>query len=455
MTGYERMGGGLRREPYLCYTTTQFTRVRWQTSNDVRSSLVMGGGQEHKSWGVYHRADVMGLVPGALNPYTITVKGKEVYSGTMRMPPATGLVKFVVLGQTNSNGVTDSQKMIAQGIERHDPDFVCHAGQIIYHAALTDERWRYDRYYFDIYGPSISRCAWYHALGAHDYLSENGQAHWFFFDKPGQTPFRVPYRANKNYSFRVANVEIFMTDGFDPDPIDHIHIDLGGVTGPETFGGTISTEWLTAALAASTAQWKILVHNQTPYTVESTHGNELILRGLLDAIIPGEMQLVFGALSNLYHRSDYVADGAVQAPGTAPIYIMTGGGGGALNPTGPAEAWTLLQESVLHYVYCEINGADFTGTVYGRPGYFTLDSATDTITSAAHLLANDHRVLFFTTGTLPAGLSPATLYWVVGAAANTFQVSLTQGGAAVDLTAAAGSGRHMFQRRIDTWTQTA
>jgi hypothetical protein len=41
--------------------------------------------------------------------------------------------------------------------------------------------------------------------------------------------------------------------------------------------------------------------------------------------------------------------------------------------------------------------------------------------------------------TLPTGISEGTLYWVVGVSGDTFQLSTTQGGAAVNLTTS-GSG---------------
>lgn len=76
---------------------------------------------------------------------------------------------------------------------------------------------------------------------------------------------------------------------------------------------------------------------------------------------------------------------------------------------------------------------------------FTADATTDTITSNAHELANGDLVrLSNSGGALPAGLATGTDYYVLNTATNTFKVSLTQGGAAVDITGA-GTGTH-------TWT---
>lgn len=63
------------------------------------------------------------------------------------------------------------------------------------------------------------------------------------------------------------------------------------------------------------------------------------------------------------------------------------------------------------------------------------------VTKTAHSFANGAEVSFTTTGALPAPLTTSDIYFVVGAAANTFNLSLTPGGAAI-ATTSAGSGTH-------------
>lgn len=94
------------------------------------------------------------------------------------------------------------------------------------------------------------------------------------------------------------------------------------------------------------------------------------------------------------------------------------------------------------------------GTYYGHaplggqtPQAGTAAAVGDAITSYAHGLVNTDRVVVFDVqaATVPAGLVEGTVYYTVGATADTFQVSLTSGGAAVDITA---NGELGFQKCI-------
>ncbi len=70
----------------------------------------------------------------------------------------------------------------------------------------------------------------------------------------------------------------------------------------------------------------------------------------------------------------------------------------------------------------------------------TADAGTDKITYIAHGLGNADRVKVScaTGGSIPGGLSAGVWYYVVNAAADDFQLALTDGGAAIDI-ASAGS----------------
>lgn len=89
-------------------------------------------------------------------------------------------------------------------------------------------------------------------------------------------------------------------------------------------------EWLTAAMAASTARWKFAVVHQPPYTSGGGHGPTLVWRwpqfSGLDALFSGH--------NHVYERLD--VDGLTA--------IVIGNGGTSLRPFG-----TIVPESVLRY----------------------------------------------------------------------------------------------------------
>lgn len=96
-----------------------------------------------------------------------------------------------------------------------------------------------------------------------------------------------------------------------------------------------------------------------------------------------------------------------------------------------------------YHGYAPINGS--------VKGFFSVDTTltNDQVFSVAHGLANDDRVMLYNvfSESLPTGLTEGTVYYVVSSATNTFKVSTTSGGAAVDITAVAG-GEGYFQKVI-------
>jgi hypothetical protein len=116
-------------------------------------------------------------------------------------------------------------------------------------------------------------------------------------------------------------------------------------------------------------------------------------------------------------------------------------------------------------VYTNANGLDFTNWLVkqgatggvigiGLPLFrFTANATTNTLTVGLDVINNnqgyfndDNQVFVTSTDTLPAPLVTAFPYYVVnaGGGGTTVQLSLTQGGAAIDLTTA-GTGEQFIQ----------
>ncbi len=90
-----------------------------------------------------------------------------------------------------------------------------------------------------------------------------------------------------------------------------------------------------------------------------------------------------------------------------------------------------------------LGGASFSESDY------QVDVTNNRILAEGHGLVNDNRVVFYG-GAVPTGLVEGTIYFVVGVTAgdpDSFQVSATQGGAAIDITGI-GSGQCKFCRIV-------
>jgi hypothetical protein len=103
----------------------------------------------------------------------------------------------------------------------------------------------------------------------------------------------------------------------------------------------------------------------------------------------------------------------------------------AVDPT-RVVGWILADASTAGNVF-------YYGEFVGTPKVFAVKASTDTYTSIAHGLANGTKVRVWSAGpALPTGLAAYTTYYIISTATDTFQLSATSGGAAVDVTADGG-----------------
>lgn len=90
-----------------------------------------------------------------------------------------------------------------------------------------------------------------------------------------------------------------------------------------------------------------------------------------------------------------------------------------------------------------LNNSDYSWTPVSRVHALTsiTNASPSVLNYTSQPFANGDRVVLSTTGTLPTGLTVGTVYYVVSAATNSFSLSATSGGAAIN-TSSAGSGTH-------------
>lgn len=137
--------------------------------------------------------------------------------------------------------------------------------------------------------------------------------------------------------------------------------------------------------------------------------------------------------------------GASEITGGSPAYARkaitwnAAGGGTKSNATNPTFdvagaltiAWLGLWSLVTAGVFY---GAFPLGSGPTQP--VESDAVADTLTAENHALVNGTKVVILHTGAfaIPGGLTEGTVYFVVGSTTDTFQLSLTSGGSAIDIT---------------------
>lgn len=122
--------------------------------------------------------------------------------------------------------------------------------------------------------------------------------------------------------------------------------------------------------------------------------------------------------------------------------------------TGSNTLWTTIKRlaagdfltAALLYDACIVKLQDNTRwaaarlrALFGEAIVITANSTTDTFSATGHALENGTPGRVASSGSLPTGLSADTVYYVVNKTEDTFQLSATLGGAAVNITTA-GSG---------------
>lgn len=168
---------------------------------------------------------------------------------------------------------------------------------------------------------------------------------------------------------------------------------------------------------------------------------------LTDATINTMLDAVTVDLVSLH--TAYSSTGTNEVTGGSPAYarkaITMAAASGRAKASSTQPVFDVPASTSVAYVgYWTNAGTVFRGMAAngGSEFDYQVDVTNNRILAEGHSLANDNRVAFYG-GTAPTGLTEGTVYWVVGVTASDpdyFQVSATQGGAAIDITGI-GSGQ--------------
>lgn len=166
----------------------------------------------------------------------------------------------------------------------------------------------------------------------------------------------------------------------------------------------------------------------------------------------GRNNMLTGGLGNAIthislHSGDPSTTGANELTGGSPAYarkaVTWNAAASGLRTQNGALVFDVPTGTTVYHVgfWTAITAGTFLGYFpVGAAAYnveaATFAASTDVFTSYAHGYSNDFRILVYDihTAGVPTGYTEGTVYFVVAAATDTFQLSATSGGAAVNGT---------------------
>jgi hypothetical protein len=324
---------------YVQGATTSGIHVMWESGRAVASRVAVQNAAgttvaEHNDASTRrHQHPFTGLQPGTPYAYKAYEGDVVVGSGFFRTNRAVAdsKIKFAVLGDTGRR--TAEQFAIADRIKAWGPEFMLHAGDVVYPSGAAKD---YGPKFVEPYQDLIRNTVMYPSLGNHDYRTDDGQPYLDFFEAPPGGGSNT----ERYYGFTSGNA-LFLC------------LDTNQDVGP----GTPQYVWLEQQLKTTTAAWVFPFFHHPPYS-SGDHGSDTDIRKALSPLFERyNVQLVFTGHDHHYERTkpqeEFVKDGM------GVVYIVAGGGGADLRAVKP-QAFTALAVSKHHFLGVTIDGKKLT-----------------------------------------------------------------------------------------------
>jgi hypothetical protein len=297
---------------------------------------------------VQHEAALTGLTAQTEYTYRVSVRGIVLTEGSFRTAPPIGggQATFVAFGDSGTGSV--QQRKLAVLLAGERPNLLLHTGDVAYQSGSLKEL---QDYFFGVYGGWLAGRSVAPSMGNHDNATNEGAAYLNSFVLPLNAPAGVQERY---YSFDFGPVHFVALD------TERAFIDSGL--------RAEQVSWLRADLAATTQPWKIVFFHKPPYDSGPHHAPVLAVRQAFGPVFEEfGVQLVLSGHEHIYERT--VPWQGAGGPG-APVYVVTGGGGGPLHQIGRS-AFTAATRAVQHYVRAVVTtntltlrAVDATGAVF-------------------------------------------------------------------------------------------
>lgn len=270
----------------------------------------------HHAW--QHVAVLPPLSPGTDIPYRLLQNGTDLRPDArfvLHTPPETPPLRLAIIGDFGAG--TDWEREVHDVVAAAGPDVLLTVGDNAYNRGRYDE---FRKYVFAVYGDIMARIPFMPAIGNHDNYTEHARPYLDFFVLP-ENAWR-PQDRERYYSFDLANAHIVVLDTTDP---------LYGIS---DLALDDMADWLEADLAATTKPWRVVLFHHPPYSAGRHGSNQAVRKFLVPILEQYRVQFVFSGHEHDYQRTCPIRNNTCVSPGEGITYVVTGGGGAWLRPTG-------------------------------------------------------------------------------------------------------------------------
>ncbi|MBL8892153.1 MAG: metallophosphoesterase [Planctomycetaceae bacterium] len=332
----------------------------WETDRPTTATLKWGATSDFEHSATFenssrlHETTINNLEPNTTYFYRVLCQAGEqtIDSGLLSFQTAVESgrpFRFAIIGDTESRPHINYQ--LSKLIWDERPNFLINLGDLT-DGGMEPHRYEWTHEYFAGMGALLGRLPAFPVPG-------NGEGDLYWYRHYHRLPEPEGF-----YQFNYGDIDFFMLDSnqrkteFAPDGLQY--------------------QWLQAALAKSTAKWRIVCHHHATYTSEEDdYGDrwqQVSTLGDTDVqqLIPLYEQfhvdmVMFGHL-HLYERSFPIKNGKVDLE-QGTLHLLAGGAGGNLEDFGPTPAWfTAKTYRGHHYIICEVVGDSLIFRMYDSAG---------------------------------------------------------------------------------------
>lgn len=373
--------------------TTAVVVVKTDVVSDISIDYGSASGayKQSRSSSTMSRHEVLldGLAPGSTVFYRVTINASGDPSDTLLLPEASfstvksagSLLRFAVVGDnrppyTNPIVQPPIWSTIVSQLNSENPDFVLHAGDIIYGAASDTAAQNEEKYdaFFSVTSPLTDSVPMYTAVGNHEWIrSDQNRAGY-------EREFTLP--VNNGSDAATYPEEYYSFDNGDT----HFVILCTEIPGQEGLVAGAQYTWLSDDLMNSARPWTIVMLHRPLFA--GTHANDPWFdptktwgQANRDAVLSLFQQygvdLVFEGHEHFYHHH---VDNGIH-------YVISGGAGAPLYDPPPLSTGDVYGAKVNHYVMVEETADSLAVTASDATGVqlesFTLGSPSLTLSQGA------------------------------------------------------------------------